>query len=90
MSAAAPPRGWLLQTWGEEAVAFDNASGDTHYLAPFTHLLYETCRDHPGLTAAQITDLLRPQLADTPDADFHTAVDEGLASLYRIGLLHAP
>ena len=90
MSAAAPPRGWLLQTWGEEAVAFDAASGDTHYLAPFTRLLYETCRDHPGLTTAEITDLLRARLDGAPDADFHTAVDEGLASLQRIGLLNAP
>lgn len=90
MSAAAPPRGWLLQTWGEEAVAFDNASGDTHYLAPFTRQLYETCRDHPGLTAAEIAALLHAQQAGMPDADFRTAVDDGLASLHRIGLLHAP
>lgn len=90
MIAAAPPRGWLLQTWGDEAVAFDAASGDTHYLAPFTRRLYETCRDHPGLTAAMLADLLAEQLAVTPDTDFLNAVDEALASLRRIGLLRAP
>ena len=90
MIAAAPPRGWLLQTWGDEAVAFDTASGDTHYLAPFTRRLYETCRDHPGLTAAEITGLLAAQQAVAPDAAYHHAVDEGLASLDRIGLLRAP
>lgn len=90
MTAAAPPRGWLLQIWGDEAVAFDAASGDTHYLAPFTRRLYETCRDHPGLTASTLADLLADQLAATPDAAFLNAVDEGLASLHRIGLLRAP
>lgn len=89
MIAAPPPRGWLLQTWGEEAVAYDAASGDTHYLSPFTRALYEICRDHSGLTAADITPLLATQFPDLPEAELRDAIDQGLSSLSRIGLLQA-
>lgn len=90
MTAAPPPRGWLLQTWGEEAVAYDAASGDTHYLSPFTRALFETCRDHPGLTAAGIAARLASLDPGLPVDELNAAVDAGLASLSRIGLLHAP
>mgnify|MGYP005838903291 CR=1 FL=1 len=89
MTHVSPQCGWLLQTWGEEAVAYDAASGDTHYLSPFTLALYEICRDHAGLGAADISPLLAAQLPHLPEAELRDAIDLGLASLSRIGLLQA-
>ena len=89
MTAAPSPRGWLLQTWGEEAVAYDAASGDTHYLSAFTRTLFETCRDHPGLTAVDLAVRLAPHEPALSDTELRHAIDEGLASLSRIGLLNA-
>lgn len=88
MTAAAPPRGWLMQTWGEEAVAFDTASGDTHYLAPFARQLYEACRERPAVTAADLVTEFAAAYPDTPTAELRRVIDEGLATLHRIGLLH--
>ena len=90
MTAAPPPRGWLLQTWGAEAVAYDAASGDTHYLSPFTQALYEIYRDHPGLAAADLAPRLASHDPALPEDELNAAVDAGLASLSRIGLLRAP
>lgn len=90
MTAAASSRGWLLQTWDDEAVAFDTASGDTHYLAPFARHLFEACRDRPGLTAADLVTEFAAAYPNTPTADLRAAIDEGLSTLYRIGLLRTP
>lgn len=90
MTDVPPQRGWLLQTWEDEAVAFDTASGDTHYLPPLTSQLYAICRDHPGLTAVALAERLAARLATTPDAELRAAIDESLASLHRIGLLRKP
>ncbi|MDP1533826.1 MAG: hypothetical protein Q8L92_09635 [Rubrivivax sp.] len=39
LAATAPSR--LLKCWGDEAVVYDAASGDTHYLKPLTLTLYQ-------------------------------------------------
>jgi PqqD family protein of HPr-rel-A system len=80
----------LLKSWGDEAVVFDAASGDTHYLKPLTFALYQTCREHPGFTAAQLATTLAQRLnvADTPQ--FHELADEVFAQLHQIGLLQSP
>ena len=82
-----PPR--LLKSWGDEAVAYDTASGDTHYLNPLTLALYQTCRDHPGYTSAELAAALatRVGLADTPQ--LRELTDDTLASLRKIGLLES-
>ncbi len=56
-------------TWGEEAVVFDTASGDTHYLKPLTLALYQTCREYPGFSSSDIFEALAQRLsvAETPD-----------------------
>lgn len=90
MTGAVPPRGWLLRTWDDEAVAFDAASGDTHYLRPLTLALYEICRAHPGLDADTLAARAAALLGVDVTADFLDGVREGLDSLRRIGLLQTP
>jgi PqqD family protein of HPr-rel-A system len=77
----------LLKSWGDEAVIYDTASGDTHYLKPLTNALYQVCRDHPGLTSDEVATLLANRLgvADTPQ--LHELAEATVADLRKIGLL---
>lgn len=77
----------LLKSWGDEAVVYDAASGDTHYLKPLTRTLYQTCRDHPGYNSAELAAALATRLgvADTPQ--LHELTEDTLNSLRKIGLL---
>ena len=90
MTSAVPPRGWLLRTWEGEAVAFDAASGDTHYLRPLTLALYETCGAQPGPDIDTIATRAAASLGVDVTPDFLSAVREGLDGLRRIGLLQTP
>jgi len=90
MANTAPPRDWLLRVWGDEAVAFDAASGDTHYLRPLTRVLFETCQAEPGLDAGVIAARTAAALGADLSPDFLNAVNDGLDSLRRIGLLQTP
>lgn len=80
----------LIKTWGDEAVVYDNGSGDTHYLKPLTLALYTTSREHPGYNAQQLASVLATRLnvADTPQ--FRELASEVLDQLHRIGLLQSP
>lgn len=79
----------LLKSWGDEAVAYDTASGDTHYLKPLTLGLYQTCRDHPGYSSDELVAALASRLgvADTPQ--LHELTEDTLAGLRKIGLLES-
>jgi PqqD family protein of HPr-rel-A system len=79
----------LLKSWGDEAVAYDTASGDTHYLKPLTLALYQTCRDHPGYSSDELVATLASRLgvADTPQ--LHELIEDTLAGLRKIGLLES-
>lgn len=78
-----------IKTYGDEAVVFDAASGDTHYLKPLTLALYQTCRDHPGCTSPEVAATLATRLgvADTPQ--LHELTADTLDSLRKIGLLES-
>lgn len=90
MPHTAPPHDWLLRVWGDEAVAFDVASGDTHYLPPLALVLFETCRAGPGLDPPAIAARAAAAFGVEPAAEFLATVHEGLAGLHRIGLLATP
>ena len=90
MANTAPPRDWLLRVWGDEAVAFDAASGDTHYLRPLTRVLFETCQAEPGLDAGVIAARTAASFGVDASPEFLDAVHEGIESLQRIGLLQTP
>jgi PqqD family protein of HPr-rel-A system len=80
----------LIKTWGDEAVVYDALSGDTHYLKPLTFALYQTCREHPGFTAAQLAATLAARLQMTDSPQFLELADDVLEQLYHIGLLQSP
>lgn len=90
MADAVPPRGWLLRTWDDEAVAFDAASGDTHYLRPLTRTLFEACQTDPGLDLAVLATRAAASFGVDTSPEFLDAVREGIESLQRIGLLQTP
>ncbi|MHB1144934.1 MAG: HPr-rel-A system PqqD family peptide chaperone [Thiobacillus sp.] len=79
----------LLKSWGDEAVVYDAASGDTHYLKPLTLALYQTCRDHPGFTSAELAAALATRLNVTITPKFMELADDTLNSLRKIGLLES-
>ena len=79
----------LLKSWGDEAVVYDAASGDTHYLKPLTLALYQTCRDHPGFTSAELAASLATRLNVTITPKFMELADDTLDSLRKIGLLES-
>ena len=80
-----PPR--LLKNWGDEAVVYDTASGDTHYLKPLTLALYQTCRDHPGHTSDELAIALASRLGLKATPELHELTEDVLGTLRKIGLL---
>lgn len=79
---------YQLKEYDAEAVAFDTASGDTHYLAPLALALYHLYRDCPGLSRDEARRLLAQRHAVDPSRPLDTQIDETLDGLCRIGLLH--
>lgn len=79
---------FLLKEYASEAVAFDTASGDTHYLAPLALAAFKLFAEQPALSLEAARDaLLRQPLAgQTPTP---VAVDETLDGLRRVGLVCA-
>ena len=73
-----------------EAVAFDTASGDTHFLAPHTVALLQIIQNNPGITQDAIEVALAARLSLQISPDFSHMTDEALASLRQIGLLETP
>ena len=76
-----------LKRFGAEAVAFDSASGDTHYLAPLALALYRLFLDSPGLSREDAKRLLEQQHAPEPGVSLDAEIDETLEGLRRIGLV---
>lgn len=81
------PQSRLLKCWGQEAVVYDIASGDTHYLKPLTLALYQTCLDHAGCTHSELVGTLAVRLGSTDNPDFQDVVGDIVDSLLKIGLL---
>lgn len=79
----------LLKCWGDEAVVYDAASGDTHYLKPLTLTLYQICRDHPGCHATTLAGLLAERLGVENTPQLHEVVSDTLDSLRKAGLLES-
>lgn len=74
-----------IKNFDQEAVVFDTASGDTHYLSPLAYAIYTTSLKQPGLSAQDIHFQL--QTSFEVETDFEQLTDEALLSLHRIGLL---
>lgn len=89
MTRAAPPAVRLLKRWGDEAVVYDGASGDTHYLKPLTLALYQICREHPGYTAPAVANALAARLGVADSPQLRETTEETLAGLRAAGLLES-
>jgi PqqD family protein of HPr-rel-A system len=89
MIQVSPPPPRLLKSWGDEAVAYDAASGDTHYLKPLTLALYQVCCSRPGCSSTELAAALAARLGVTVTPHFLELTDETLASLRKIGLLES-
>jgi PqqD family protein of HPr-rel-A system len=76
-----------LKRYASEAVIFDAASGDTHYLAPLALTLFELFHAHPGLARDEARRLLVQRHGLEPDASADTVIDETLDGLCRTGLI---
>jgi PqqD family protein of HPr-rel-A system len=84
-----PPTRVKIKIWRNEAVVYDTASGDTHYLKPLTLALYQTCHDHPGYVSTELAEALAARLGVTATPKFLELTDDTLASLRKIGLLES-
>lgn len=79
-----------IKVFDTEAVVFDTASGDTHYLKPLALTLFQACQENPGLTSGGITQALAQRLSVKMNPGFSQQADDALSSLNRIGLLETP
>jgi PqqD family protein of HPr-rel-A system len=79
---------FLLKEYAPEAVAFDTASGDTHYLAPLALAAFKLFVEQPALSLDAAREALLPQPPAGP-APTRVAVDETLDGLRRVGLVHS-
>ena len=89
VTATPTSHGWLFKSWDNEAVLFNTASGDTHYLKPLTLALYLTCRDHPGYTSTELAAALATRLGMPETLQFQEQTVDTLASLRKVGLLES-
>lgn len=78
---------FLIKTFEAEAVVFDAASGDTHYLSPLAFSLLNTSQAQLGIAYQDIPEALALTLNVKSDSSFKELTDEAIASLQRIGLL---
>ncbi|MDP2265617.1 MAG: HPr-rel-A system PqqD family peptide chaperone [Thiobacillus sp.] len=87
MAHVSAPLPRLLKSWGNEAVIYDTASGDTHYLKPLTLALYQTCRANPGATSAELANALATQLGFADIPELLELTEDTLQHLRKINLL---
>lgn len=76
-----------LKQYAAEAVAFDSASGDTHYLAPLALTLYQLFREFPRLSREDAKRLVALRHGFAPGKSLDAEIDETLDGLRRIGLI---
>lgn len=74
-----------IKCFEQEAVVFDTASGDTHYLSPIAYAIYTTSLEQPGMSAQDIYIQLKRTFE--VDSSFQQRADEALSGLYQIGLM---
>ena len=77
----------LLKNWGDEAVVYDTASGDTHYLKPLTRVLYQICHDHPGFTLDELVAALATRIGVANTPELLDLAEDTLNQLRKINLL---
>ncbi|WP_310446521.1 HPr-rel-A system PqqD family peptide chaperone [Thiobacillus sp.] len=79
-----------IKSFGDEAVVFDTASGDTHFLAPFTLALFQLVQNNPGLSVHELEAVLMSEIELPGSTHLSALTQESLASLRQLGLLEIP
>jgi PqqD family protein of HPr-rel-A system len=70
-----------------EAVIFDTASGDTHYLAPLSFAIFTFSCAQPQPSRTELHDYLNTHYDFDPTFPLESQLDDALAGLHKIGLL---
>lgn len=78
---------FLIQPFDPEAVVFDQASGDTHYLSPLALAIYSVCHERPGITLDTLSPYFARRLDRLPDPDLDAEIRGILNDLRQIGLV---
>lgn len=81
---------FLIKSFGLEAVFFDSASGDTHYLPPLAQAIYSARLEHPGLDAGELVALAASRLGVPPEPALRSEVEGILRQLQRVGIIETP
>lgn len=87
MTHVSLPSSRLLKSWGDEAVVYDKASGDTHYLKPLTQALYQICHAHPGYTSEELASALATRIGVANTPELLELTEDTLEQLHKISLL---
>lgn len=88
-SCAARDR-FLMRSWsGEEAVAFDTSSGDTHLLEPLALELLQRLDPVTRRSAQALLDDLSDLADDTTSESALDAIERSLDAMRRVGLVVA-
>lgn len=75
---------FLIKPFDAEAVVFDSASGDTHYLSSLAYQLLTMSQAPSGFT---YQDISKTWALVEPHSDTESRIDEAIQSLQYIGLL---
>jgi PqqD family protein of HPr-rel-A system len=81
---------FLIKSFASEAVVFDTASGDTHYLSPLAQAVYSVCLAQPGIAPDAIDPLVAERLTIPADSVLCAEIRDTLDHLRRIGLIALP
>lgn len=76
-----------FQQYDSEAVIFDTASGDTHYLPPLALELFRLCHAFPMISPDDVRHFLAERNAIEPGVLLDAHINETLDGLRRIELL---
>lgn len=76
---------FLIKGFVTEAVVFDIASGDTHYLSPLAYTLLSQAQSE--MVSQDIPAALAGAMQVEQDIEFDRLANEAIHSLQRIGLL---
>lgn len=78
---------FLIKSFEPEAVVFDTASGDTHYLSPLAQTIHSICREHPGIAPIKILPVIAERFDISPDPLLYAKIQDVLIYLRRIELI---
>lgn len=81
---------FLLKSYGSEAVVFDTASGDTHYLAPLALAVLQACGASAHPSRDDILSLLATQHGIDPGGLSEPQIDRTLGELRKLELIDCP